>query len=297
MADGHRTGREIMKKIILLIVVLPCLLIACSNVAEPQSPEPAAPTIAASITETSAAAPSTSPVSTSNTPTTPSAALMARLWDKVPDTLPQGYQKSSLYPETGTAVYKGDGKWEYSASGNVSRTSTVPSRYAEKSPDQWVEEHLQKVVTYQLSLQAEYFEATDTLNILNIDRSEDVETVVKTSEVPIIAYKLKVNWIAGSSTGYGYRVEGSVKNIGILPLENALFVVNCYDGQGAFMGTENITLSPAKLAVGDSCKFVLDATGFVLHGSDPQKGKVSLGRFTYLFLLPSGKKIEIEAPD
>jgi hypothetical protein len=286
-----------IKFVVVLIVITFILFFGCNSTAEPQSPEPAPLTTVTSAPETATVITPPPSVQAPDTPKIPKEELLPLLWDKLPDDLPQGYHKTSLQPETADAMYQGDGKWDYSISGNVSRSSTLPQKYVEQSPDEWVEEHSVKVVTDDLLLQAEYFESTDALNILSVDKTGETETTKIISDVPVIAYKLKVNWIAGSTTGYGYRVEGSVKNIGILPLENVLFVVNGYDGQGVFMGTENITLSPAILAVGDSCKFVLDATGFYLHGSAPNKGKVTMGYYDYRFLLPSGKRIEIEEPD
>ena len=154
-----------------------------------------------------------------------------------------------------------------------------------------------KVVTDDLLLRAEYFETTGALNILSIEKTGETETRKIVSEVSVIASKLKVNWISGYTMGYGFRVEGSVNNIGILPLENILFEVNYYDTGGNLITTDNMTLSPATINVGESCKFVLDVDGFYLHSSDPKEGKVSFGFYTYRFLLPSGKQILAEPPD
>jgi hypothetical protein len=299
--DNSNRGGKMIKTIVILMIITLLLPAGCSQTREQELQPSASFTPPAISPETGAASasasPTSEPIQTTETPTTPSRELLALLWDTLPDSLPQGYKKTDLHPETGNATYIGEGKWGYSISGNVSRSSSLSPEYVERAPDDWIQVRSNKVVTDDLLLQAEYFETTGALNILRIEKTGETETRKIISEVPITANKLKVNWISGYTMGYGFRVEGSVKNVGILPLENILFEVNYYDTGGKLITTDNITISPAEINIGESCKFVLDVDGFYVHGSDPKEGKVNFGFFKYRFLMPSGKQILTEPPD
>lgn len=281
-----------IKVFVLVIIILPGLLMACGQTPETATVETASLS-PSTATETAEPASTTPP----DLPSISYEEMAAALWNKLPETLPDGYSKSQLDAGTASVTYQGQGKWTYSVQGSVRQIHNLPYRDYEKTPDYWVRNYSQSITTYELLLEANYYEKTGTFTIPGIKKSVEKTSTETIDETFIQARKLKINWLAGSTTGYGFSVEGSVKNIGILPLENVLFVVDGYDGLGEHVGTENITLSPAIIKVGESCKFVLSSTGFYLHGSDPKEGKVTLGRFTYRFLMASGQRIDVEEPD
>jgi hypothetical protein len=280
-----------MKILILSIAVMLSLLVSCNQPPSPQSKA------ASSLTTSSSPSPTVQPTPTlePDLPKISGEETAALIWNKLPDMLTEGYQKSQFSSITGNATYQEKGKWKYSVSGAISHSSLLPTRNLEKTPDYWVENHSQEVTTQKLLLNAEYFETTNTLNIQNIQISDEIKSVETLGEWPITAKKVKVSWITGTSTGYELRVEGSVANTGILPLENAIFEVTTYNNGGILVRTDSVNISSPKLNPGDNCKFFLVVSGAALKGSDPNpSGYVIFGRFTYRFLLPSGKEIFLE---
>jgi hypothetical protein len=214
----------------------------------------------------------------------------ALIWNKLPNDLPQGYQKSHFHSGTGNANYVAKGKWEYSVSGEVITTDLLPMRYLELTPGYWVENHSQEVTTRKLLLNADYYENSGVLNVHDVQVTSENTSTQTLSQTAVVAMKFKLNWIQGTTTGYDLRVEGSVTNIGIIALENIVFEVTTYDYEGKLLRTDKMTLTPSKIEVGQTVGFSLD-----IPGANLKKGPSgSFGSYTYRFLTTSGQVITLQ---
>ena len=91
---------------------------------------------------------------------------------------------------------------------------------------------------------------------------------------------LLLNWISGEYDRQWLCTQGSVTNIGRVPLEDVIIKISHYDLEGNWVRTDNVTLSPNKIGIGENAKFYLR----ILQRSEG-------GTFRWRFLLPSGEVI------
>jgi hypothetical protein len=284
-----------MRNILLSIIVLLALFTACTESPEATpEPEPTPkpePTLANHITTAEPTLePDISEISEEE--------MAAIIWNRLPSSLPDGYKKSQFMSETGKATYIKDGKWEFELTGNVSTSKSLPQKNYEKTPGHWFFNRSKEVTTYNLVLVANYYEKTSTLDIQDIQKFDENTTVVTIYEEPIIGKGLKVNRIGVASVaGAILRVEGSVKNIGCVPLENVIIEVTNYDRNGKWLRTDNITLSPSKINVGEDATFSSDIPQKLIGTANGENGGFTLGSYAYRFLLPSGEELYFERPD
>jgi hypothetical protein len=281
--------------VILAAVAILNLLTACNAAPEPQPASPA-PVSRPSVTDTPA---QIKPATEEDIPKISAGEMAAFLWDKLPEQLINEYKKSQFLSPIKKATYQGNGKWVFQTSGTSLKSTLLPTRNYEKSPGYWVESHTQEVTTGTLLLTANYYEKTDTLEILSIEKSNEATKIETLFEKKIIGEGLKVSWINASTTGLNVRVECSVKNIGIIPLEEVSMQVTLYDAKGLLIRTDNVTMVPGKINVGENAKFNL----FILLTNQmvPSQGSPgqtpTFGKYDYRFFLRSGKEIYFERPD
>jgi hypothetical protein len=281
--------------VILAAVAILNLLTACNAAPEPQPTSPA-PVSRPSVTDTPA---QIKPATEEDIPKISAGEMAAFLWDKLPEQLINEYEKSQFSTATKKATYQGNGKWVFQASGTSLKSTLLPARNYEKTPGYWVESHTQEVTTSTLSLTANYYEKTGTLEILSIEKSNEATKIETLSETKIIGQGLKVSWINASTTGLNVRVECSVRNIGIVPLEDIYMQVALYDGKGTLIRTDNVTMVPGQINVGENAKFNLNVllTNPMLSSTATPGQTPTLGSYRYRFLLRSGKEIYFERPD
>ncbi|HTY82392.1 MAG TPA: hypothetical protein VMB24_06380 [Dehalococcoidales bacterium] len=216
--------------------------------------------------------------------------MTAMLWNKLPDDLPPGFQKSQFEPTSGNASYIANGKWQYQVMGQIRLTDLLPTSIYEKTPDYWVEEHSWQVYTRNLLLAADYFENSGTLSLQPVQVVSENTTVEVLSQTAVIPFKLKLNWINGSTTGYNLCVEGAFVNTGTAALQNIVFEVTSYDYAGKYLRTDNITISPSKIEIGATAGFSITVPGVNL-----KKGpNGSWGYYDYRFLTSTGKVITVQ---
>ncbi len=281
--------------VILAAVAILNLLTACNAAPEPQPASPV-PVSQPSVTGTPA---QIKPVTEGDIPKISEGEMAAFLWGKLPDQLIDEYKKSQFSSPTKKAKYQGNGKWVFQASGTSSKSTLLPIRNYEKNPGYWVESHTQAVITSTLLLTANYYEKTDTLEILSIEKSNEDTKIETLFENKIIGEGLKVSWINAYTTGLNVRIECSAKNIGIVPLEEVYMQVKLYDAKGTLIRTDNVTMVPSKINVGENAKFDLsDLLSSPLLSSQVSPGQTpTFGKYDYRFLLRAGKEIYYERPD
>ncbi len=90
------------------------------------------------------------------------------------------------------------------------------------------------------------------------------------------------------------RVEGSVKNIGCVPLENVIIEVATFDVKGNWARTDNATLSPSKINFGENGKFSLQIEQKLIGAKAGVHGEYILGRYSYRVLLLSSEELYLK---
>jgi len=83
-----------------------------------------------------------------------------------------------------------------------------------------------------------------------------------------------------------YQIEGSVRNVGTVPLDDIRIEVSCYDSDGALVMTESAPLEPGLVAVSGSAHFRVEL----------QQAK-KLKTYTYKFVTASGESIPFKRGD
>jgi hypothetical protein len=279
-----RTYTVIVSTYIVIIALVSVCLISCTGTSS---------TTAKSTTPTTTAASYTPLPTTTQPPDTPKFSkdeTTALIWSKLPSDLQPNFQKTQFKAESGNASYTGNGKWQYQITGETRATELLPTRIFELTPGYWVENHSQQVTTRNLLISADYFENTGILNLQPVQITSENTSIETLSQTSIIAQKLKLNWISGSTTGYDFRVEGSVTNTGIVALQNVIFEVTTYDSQGKYLRTDNLTMTPAKIDIGQLTGFCLIVPGANLK----QSSSGSFGYYDYRFLTSAGKQITVQ---
>ena len=245
-----------MKEFLLVIFCLLVILIPCCTpeIIPAQTQTPIGP----ELQQTSVPLSSPTPTQKLDEPGMSQEEMAAYVWKLLPDSLPGSYAKSQFESETKNAVYIGNNKWEFSLRGGETQSKSLPLRRYEKTPGNWVENYSNQVYTYNLELKAIYYETTNTLDIIDIQKSDEDTKIETVSEIPIIAKKFKVDWIRGEVSGVLVRIEGSVTNIGIIPIENATIEVALFDLEGNLIRTDTAPLKPNKIDVYGSGNFFLE---------------------------------------
>ena len=281
--------------VMLAAVAVSNLLTACDAAPEPQLASPASVS-QPSVTNTAA---QIKPVAQEDIPKISVREMAASIWNKLPDQLINDYKKSQFSSPTNKAAYEGNGKWVFQTSGTSSKSSLLPGRKYEKSPGYWVESLAQEVTTTKLLLTANYDEKTGTLEILSIEKSDEETKTETIYEKRIVGEGLKINWITASTTGLNVYIECSVRNIGIVPLENVIMQITLYDAKDRLLRTDNVTMVPGRINVDENAKFNLSIllTNQLVPSQGNQGEPPTFGKYYYRFLLRSGKEIYYERPD
>ena len=98
--------------------------------------------------------------------------------------------------------------------------------------------------------------------------------------------ELLVAWISGKYSGTRYKIEGLVRNVGTVPLDDIRIEVSCYDADGALVMTESVPLEPRIVAVSRSAHFRVEL----------QQAK-KLKTYNYRFVTASGESIPFKRGD
>lgn len=260
-----------MRKIVILgilslLFLLPVALVAaCQQQPEPAPPSPA-PTPAPIPAPTPAPAPAPAPTPPPLSPATDEPKLSedevcSLIWNKIPSQLPGGYSKNDLLKDTKTAKYEGDGKWLFSVLGEVRQEGPLTTEIV-RTEDYWVERESCEVTSYELQLRAMYYENTKTLDIENAKKLNEKVTT-ETSDIPILRKEIKLEWITVKGTAQHYYVEGSIENIGKIPIARLLIEFFFFDEDGNLLKTEKCKITPDPIPSGERGKFKHD---FIITG-------------------------------
>jgi len=98
--------------------------------------------------------------------------------------------------------------------------------------------------------------------------------------------ELLVDWISGKYSGTRYKIEGLVRNVGTVPLDDIQIEVSCYDADGVLIMTESAPLEPSLVAVSGSAHFRVEL----------QQAK-RLKTYNYRFVTASGESIPFKRGD
>ena len=154
--------------------------------------------------------------------------ICASIWNRLPSELPDEYEMEQFDIGKRTAEYLGNSKWSFKVSGSGEDRIIMPGYIEEKSDVLWIERTKEIVTKYELELQAVYYEKNGMLEITRIEKSNEQAQVKMTSETPRHA-KLMVMWYESEQAGQSCYLEGQVKNIGSIPLDNVTIEVKVED--------------------------------------------------------------------
>ncbi len=237
----------------LIVLLSGALLISCQITAPTPAPTPGpAPAPAP------APAPTPSPLPpATDEPQLSEEEVSSLIWNRIPSQLPDGYSKNDLSKDTRTAEYEGDGKWLFSVSGKVRQEGPVTTETV-KTEDYWVDRESCNVTSYKLHLTAMYYEKTTTLDISVEKQNEQVAT--ETSDTPILRQEIKLKWMNVVGTAHRYWIEGSIENIGKIPIVRLLIEFFFYDEDGNLLRTEECEITPDPIPSGERGRFEHDFT-------------------------------------
>lgn len=242
------------------------ILVGCQEQAAPTPAPTPAPSPAPAPAPTPAPSPAPAPTPAS-TPAPPPPApkpdepslsadeVCSLAWSEMPIELPDGYEKSQFNANTGKATYEGNGEWTFSISGSgkLDWPQSGGAEAIEKTPGNWVEQRSTKVTTYELSLTAIFNEETENLEIIEIEKSnEKMDTEI--TETPIQQVIL-LNWVKVEYAGIAYYFEGSIENVGKVPLKDIQVEFSLFDEDEMFAASERISIEPEIIAVGERAHF------------------------------------------
>ncbi len=203
-------------------------------------------------------------------------------WSQLPDHLPQGYDKSQFSPDTKSAVFEGRSIWSFQVYGSGEIIEPLPqARYRSPLDDGWIVEEKEEITTYQLKLTAKFYESLRMVEILDIAKFNEREEV-KIASKEFIADKkeLLVQWIRPQYEGIRYDFEGSVKNIGSVPLENIEVEVTLFDDNHEPIIVKTVLLDPQIIDIGELGHFLVRFME-----------KIDLRFYEYRFIDSSGRAI------
>jgi len=182
--------------------------------------------------------------------------------------------------DTRTATYEGDGKWIFTVFGTVREEGPITTETV-KTEDYWVDRGSYEVTSYELQLKATYYEKTKTLDIEDIKKLNEKVTT-ETLDTPILRKEIKLLWLNAQYSGRHYYLEGSIENIGIIPVARLLIEFFHYDEDGNLFEAEKCTITPDPIPSGERGKFKHD---FIKSGK-------SLGFYDYRFISETGEVFE-----
>lgn len=145
--------------------------------------------------------------------------ICASIWNRLPYELPDEYEIEQFDVETRTAEYLSNKKWKFEVYGSGEDRITAPKTTEEKSDVLWIERIKEKVITYDLRLQADFFESGGILEITQIDKLNKQSSLETVSETTLHA-RLEVTYLIDETDGARYFFEGEVLNIGSIPLHD-----------------------------------------------------------------------------
>lgn len=276
------------KLIVLRTIILSVLLVAVIMVGCQQQPEPApapptpAPTLPPPPAPTPKPTPTPAPPPPTPAPDEPKLSeneVCSLVWSRLPSELPDGYEKSQFFVDTKQATYEGKGEWTFVIFGSMEEIGPLQTKIYEKTTGHWVEEESQEVTTCELKLIADFYEKTRVFEIKDIEEfNEKVDTEITETPVP---QELRVDWIKGEYDGSRYLFEGSVENVGKIPLHDIQIELVSFDEDGKLMTTERVPLEPEIIAPGELAHFLLRFS---------QREK--LRSYDYTFITVSGEKFQ-----
>jgi len=250
----------ILYTVALLVLLIMSQVVGCQEQPAPARPAPTpAPTEALPPTHASAPTPAPTPTPAPPAVDEPSLSeneVCSYVWSQLPFKLPNGYKKSQFLMHTRESTYEGNGEWKFvvlgSAKKDVGPTST---EIYEKTPGHWFEKESQEVTTYELKLTAVLNEETKIFEITSIDEfNEQVKTDWTETPVP---KELRVQWVKGEYSGYKYHLEGSVENIGKIPINDIQVEFVLFDSDDNLLATERAPVEPETIAPGKLGQFNL----------------------------------------
>ncbi|MBA7655233.1 hypothetical protein ES703_63132 [subsurface metagenome] len=284
---------KLIAGIVSIVILLALSLVSCTSTPSP-TPEPAP------IPEaTSALPPETTPTTPAiDEPNLSEDEVCTIVWAKLPRMLPTEYEMTQFNPATREATYESNGKWTLRVFGLGEDTEELPVVTYEKPKDEqsefftdsygiehyssWVEEHSCIVTSYTLKLTAQYYEKTSIMEITEI-KKQDVQSETISEEIPIPDPErkgLRLNWIKSTLSGSRMFTQGSVTNIGQVPLKDVLVEITHYDLNHKFVRTDEAALTPDEIGRNQKASFYIEIV---------QKSKG--GFFSFRFILTSGEEI------
>ena len=239
-----------------------------------------------SITCAPAPAPEPAPAPTViDQPSLPKDEVCALCWSRLPSELPEEYQRSQFSQKTREATYQGNGQWEFVVFGLAEEVGPASTEIIEKAPDHWIEQRSQEVTTCELKLAAIFYEDIKVLEIADIEElNEQVDTKVTETPIPL---ELRVDFINGWYRGDMYRFEGSVENLGQVPLKGIQVEIVSFDETDYLLDEQIISLEPEIIEPGVYGHFMLD-----VH----LKGK-HIRSYDYRFLSTTGEIFSLLSED
>jgi len=282
-----------MKKTIVVLLIIPLLLSSVTMAAgcqqqpesapapPPPKPAPAPPTPAPAEALPPTPAPTPKPPATlpppPDEPSLSEDEVCFSVWSQVPAELPDGYKKSQFSRDTRKATYEGKEEWTFVVLGSTKDMGPLSTEIYEKTPGHWIEKESQEVTTCELKLTAVFNEETKVFKITDIERfNEQVDTEITETPVP---GELLVDWIRAAYDGQRYEFEGSVENVGKIPLNNIEVEFTLLDEDGKFLVMERATLDPETIAPGEIAHF--------LHRINLRE---KIRRYDFTFITATGKK-------
>ena len=110
-----------------------------------------------------------------------------------------------------------------------------------------------KVTTRELKLVATFNEKTKDIEVMDIEKS-DAKIETETAEKPV-EQVLLLHWIKGQYEGSRYNFEGSIENVGEIPLTNIQIKLQSYSEDDELLSTEVAAVEPEVIAPGERARF------------------------------------------
>ncbi len=205
--------------------------------------------------------------------------VRAYVWLRLPNDLPGGYAKTQFSPDTRLATYQGNKKWKFEVLGSGEIIVPLPTQiYKETNSFSWVEQTEEEITTYEMRLTVVFYEKMKVVEILDIEKF-NIKTENKVSKISIYP-ELLVHWVIATYSGSSYHFEGSVTNVGKMPLQNAEVEITDYDSEDNLILTQRTPLYPDTIGVGEMAHFNLR-----------YRERIDLRYYDYRFILSSGEEI------
>jgi len=207
--------------------------------------------------------------------------VCARVWAKLPDDLEGNYTKVQLKRDTRSARYLGDHKWKFEVLGFVETREQLPETLKQKPDDSWISLQSESVSTCELRLTADFYERNGTVEISGVEEF-NVQTSTETDETPVYP-KLQLLWVRATYADMYYEMEGSVLNVGRVPVHDVEAEIANFDTSNTLISTYKGALIPDTIDVSETARFNIK---FELNRKDIH--------YKIRFLTPSGDSIEYE---